>query len=82
MPPATPSVGNSTNQQEPAAPPRADAEQIRNLLAEAMKHPGVADVMRVYSAFTEADKTQTVYRCFQTPFQAEGVSSSAEAIGG
>ncbi len=58
----------------------SEAERLQALLDEAMKHPGVADVLKIYSTFQEADKEQAAYRFFQTPFYHESVSTSAEPV--
>jgi hypothetical protein len=80
---AMPSPALSSAAPEPpvaADEKNASPERIKELLAEAMKNPGVADVMRVYSAFCHADDAQSAYRYFQTQSYPQAVSTSTEVV--
>lgn len=59
---------------------RTDADHLQKLLDEAMKHPGVAEALEIYSAFEKADSAHIAYRYFQSPFCDEGVSTSTEPV--
>ena len=75
MPPAT-----HLQETPPDIAQPANADRINELLAEAMKHPGIGDIMRIYSAFEEANKAQVAYRYFQAPFCEDSVSTSSSPI--
>ena len=64
----------------PAVEEEGTQERLQSLLDEAMKHPGVAEVMKIYGSFKEVSQTHDSFGYFQTPFQHDSVSTSANPV--
>lgn len=52
---------------QPAKQKKNKQERLNSLLNAAMKHPGVADVMKVYQSSVAVEETFSFYQIFQNP---------------
>ncbi len=57
--------------------PQKEAKKLSVLLAKAMEHPGVKDVMQVYGEWNKANEVIVIYRGFQNPYPPNILNSSA-----
>lgn len=75
-----PPTKTKTSATPPTIPPTEgnDQKKCDDLLKEAMKHPGVADVVRLYEASGRAEQSLSAYQLYQNIFP-ESVTSSSTA---
>jgi hypothetical protein len=68
-------------QRTPTAPKEKDVQkELDALLKEAMKHPGVSDVIKVYEASADAEQSFGYYQSFRDPFPEMSTSASCKPV--
>lgn len=55
-------------------------KELSELIGEAMRQPGVKDVMEVFGGWSKVNDAATTYQIYQNPYPPNTVSSSSELV--
>lgn len=56
----------------------SDAESLQKMLAEALKRPGVADIMKIYRNWQEVESAISPHRIAMSPHVSVSASTSSD----